>query len=202
MKASHAAKTAARLAIDPLETLTDQVAKPIGKDIFEQLGGFWGTSGLGQRPQTLAQEDLARARQKEKLDKDNTKDQEKSEKSATEITISIQNEYRSQQTKTSQEDQNIQTEVAQLKAEITKLAKSAGIDTKAHLQGAGKTTGKLEIKLLTTIIRTLRVKAEEAKSASELVGQRQNAKRSTGMLAWTSGKQMKVHEQGTLQLQG
>jgi|SRR3989344_2137872 len=201
MKPTQAAKNAAKLALDPFETLTNQVAKPIGQDVLEQLGGFWDPKGIAHRPQTLAQEDLARAREKEKLDQRNNQDQEKSTESAKQITAAIQNEYRSQQTKVTQEDQSIQTEVTELKAEITKLAKTAGVDTKAHLQNSAK-SGKIEIKFLAAIIRTLRIKAEEGKSASELVSQRSNAKRTTGMLAWVSGKQMKIHEQGTLTLQG
>ena len=191
MKPSQAAKTAARIALDPFEALTDQVAKPIGQDILEQLG-FPHGNNLARRPQTLAQEDLARAREKEKLGQMENQDNKKSEESVKQITIAIQNEYRTQQTKTSQEEQSIQTEVTELKTQIAKLAKSSGVETKAHLQNSAK-SGKIEIKFLTQIIRTLSIKAEEAKSASELVSQRSNAKRTTGMLAWVSGKQMKVH---------
>ena len=89
-----------------------------------------------------------------------------------------------------------------MQQEVAALAKTAGVETKAHLQNNTKKVGKLDIKLLTVIIKFLRFKAGESKSAQELVSQRSNSKRTTGMLAWVSGKQMKIHEQGTLTLQG
>jgi len=70
------------------------------------------------------------------------------------------------------------------------------------MQNPTKKIGIIDIKFLTKIITFLRLKAEESKSAKDLQAQRQNSKRATGMLAWVSGKQMKVHEQGTLHLQG
>ncbi|MBI2327642.1 hypothetical protein HYU92_04985 [Candidatus Curtissbacteria bacterium] len=203
MKPSQAAKSAARLALDPFETINSQVIKPIGQDVMEQIGGsFWGAGGIGRRPQTLAQEELKRAREKEKLEELEIQDNQKSAESAKQITIAIQGEYRTFETKVSQNQQQLKSELIELQGEVTKLAKTAGVETKAHLQPTTQKVGILEIKLFTQIVKFLRIKAEDAKSAKELVSQRSNAKRTTGMLAWVSGKQMKVHEQGTLQLQG
>jgi len=92
--------------------------------------------------------------------------------------------------------------MVELQEEIAKLAKTTGVDTKVHMQNPTKKIGIIDIKFLTKIITFLRLKAEESKSAKDLQAQRQNSKRATGMLAWVSGKQMKVHEQGTLHLQG
>ncbi len=93
-------------------------------------------------------------------------------------------------------------EVMGLQEEIAQLAKTATIETKVHMQNPTKKVGIIDITFLTKIISFLKIKVEESRSAKELQAQRQNTKRTSGMLAWVSGKQMKVHEQGTLHLQG
>lgn len=200
MKPAQVAKTISRGAFDTFEalgkTLGSQVAKPIGEEAFHE---FFGTPQSSRnRAQILAQEDLARARQEKKLEEEKAEDNKKSQQKINYLL----NEYRIYDQKTAKEQQPLQEEMGELQAEVVKLAKAAGVETKAHLQNPGKKIGALDIKILTTIVRFLRIKAEEGKNAKELVMQRSNAKRPTGMLAWVSGKQMKVHEQGTLQLQG
>lgn len=196
MKSPIKPKAAARAFLDPFETLNTQVAKPIMTDVFEQLGGS-AFSGFG-KPQTIGQEDLARARKAKELKAMESQDEENSRK----IYETIQTQYRTQETSVAKEQRGLREQVVELQSEVIKLAKSAGVDTKAHLEALPKKIGVIDIKRLTTIVRFLRIKATDAKSASELVSQRSNAKRPTGMLAWVSGKQMQIHEQGTLQLQG
>jgi len=128
--------------------------------------------------------------------------QKEDSKKSAQYLSAIKEEYRTFQIKSSQEQSKLIEEVVELQKEVAGLAKSTGLETKVHLQNPTKKVGPLDIKLLTNVIRFLRLKAEESKSAKELTSQRQNAKRTTGMLAWVSGKQMKVHEQGTLTLQG
>ncbi len=203
MKSANIAKTIAQSAFEPLETLTSQTAKPMLEEAGKELGSFFGApKGLSGNPKAIAQEDLARARNKQKLEELTEEDDQKSTQSAENLTVEIQNQYRFYDAKTTKEQEKLSSEVTELQEEIVKLAKTAGVETKAHLANAGKKVGILDIKILTTIVRFLRLKAEESKSAQELVSQRNNAKKTTGMLAWVSGKQMKVHEQGTLQLQG
>lgn len=193
-----AAQSAAKIFSEPLETLRSQVA-PFADEFGAELGPFVGGSRpFGSRPKELAREDLQRARQQEKIQKLQKEDSEKS----AQYLSAIKEEYRSFQIKSDKDQSKLQEEVVELQKEVAGLAKSARLETKVHLQNPTKKVGPLDIKLLTSVIRFLRLKAEESKSAKELMSQRQNAKRTTGMLAWVSGKQMKVHEQGTLTLQG
>ncbi|MDO8486958.1 MAG: hypothetical protein Q7S45_01505 [Candidatus Curtissbacteria bacterium] len=187
-------RTAARAVLDPFETLTENFA-PMGQDILKQMGG--DRLGFG-RPQTIGKEELARERKKKELQEKEKEDDQNSQKTYE----LIQTQYREQQTAVNREQREIKEEVVTLTSEVVKLAKSAGVDTKIHLETLPKKIGVIDIKRLTAIVRFLRVKATEAKSGSELVSQRKNAKRTTGMLAWVNGKQMKIHEQGTMQLQG
>lgn len=198
MKPTQAAKSAAKLGWDTFEDLgkelTDQLPKPMLTETLRELG--WG--GLGARPKELAQEDLARAREEKKIEEmKKTEDQKSKERY-----VVVQNQYRTFEQKENREQRKLQEEVVELQSEVVKLAKAAGVETKAHLEQMPKKIGILDIKRLTSIVKFLRIKADEAKSAKELVQQRANAKPPTGMLAWVSGKQMKVYEQGTLQLQG
>ncbi|OGD97899.1 hypothetical protein A3A49_02770 [Candidatus Curtissbacteria bacterium RIFCSPLOWO2_01_FULL_38_11b] len=196
---TKAAVNAAKILSEPFEQLRSQVVKPIAEEFGAELGSFFGTPRrLGNNPKTLAQEDLHRARQQEEIQRLQKEDSEKSAQYLSEI----KQEYRTYQLKSDRERSKLTEEVETLKQEVVQLAKSQGVETKVHLQSQTKKVGPLDIKLLTTIIRFLRLKAQESKSAKELISQRQNAKRTTGMLAWVSGKQMKVHEQGTLTLQG
>lgn len=206
MKPAQIAKNAARAAFEPLETLKSQLAQPILEEAASELGFFGAPRRVGKNPQSIAQEELYRARNQQKLEKMDAKDNQTSQEEAQilsqRLASETQNEYREHQLKTNREQHQLKEEVSELQSEIAKLAKTAGVETKAHIETTPKKVGILDIKRLTTIVRYLRIKAEESKSAQELVAQRQNAKRTTGMLAWVSGKQMKVYEQGTLQLQG
>lgn len=203
MKPSQIAKNAAKLTWDTFEDVAfEKTTKPIWQETINELGGFFGAPRLGTRPKSLAQEDLARARQEQDLKQKNEEDDQKSKEAAQRYIAALKSEYKTQETRSNKDQQPLKQEVAELQSEIVKLAKAAGVDTKVHLEQMTKKIGVLDIKRLTAIVRTLRMKADEAKSGQELVSQRSNAKRTTGMLAWVSGKQMKVHEQGTLQLQG
>lgn len=203
IKPTQAAKNAAKFALDPFETLGSQVGKPMMDEAAKEIGSFFGSPlGMGARPQTLAAEDLQRARDEQRLKELEEQDNAASKESAQRIQIAIKQEYKTHEAKSQNSQRELQRELAELQAEAAKLAKAAGLETKAHLQNSAKKLGILDIKIITSVIRVLRIKAEESKSAKELVSQRQNTKRTTGMLAWVSGKQMKVHEQGTLQLQG
>ena len=199
MNTKSIVNNAAQIIAEPLETLSSQVAKPLVDEAISEFGAFFGSpKKLGQKPKTLAQEDLMRARNEQKIHEMEVKD----EQASRERISKIRQEYKMYDLKVAKENENMRNEVIELQEEVVKLAKSAGVDTKAHLENVPKKVGVLHIKVLTAIIRALRVKAEESKSANELVNERKNAKPATGMLAWVSGKQMKVHEQGTLQLQG
>jgi hypothetical protein len=203
MKGTKVVKNLAQAAFEPLETLRSQTVGPMLEETGRELGSFFGTpKGLGRNPREIASEDLKRARQKQKLEELNEEDNQKSQELQQRVVNQIQSQYRFEEVRVSEEQGKLKEEVVQLQSEVVKLAKAAGIDTKAHLENTGKKVGILDIRRLTTIVRFLRIKAEESKSAKELVSQRTNAKRTTGMLAWVSGKQMKVHEQGTLHLQG
>ena len=199
MNTKSMTQQAAQMIAEPLETLTSQVARPLADEAISEFGAFFGSpKKLGQRPKTLAQDDLNRARNEEKIHEMEAND----EQNTRERISKILQEYKMYDVKVAREDESMRREVTELQQEVVKLAKSAGVDTKAHLENVPRKAGVLHIKVLTAIIRTLRVKAEESKSAQDLVVQRKNSKPATGMLAWVSGKQMKVHEQGTLQLQG
>lgn len=200
MKPSQFAKTISRGAFDTFEAvgkaLGSQLIEPVGEETVHEILGNLRPSI--NRTQILAQEELARARQEKKLVEEKEKDDKKSQEKIN----NLLNEYRLYDQKTAKVQQPLQEEMAELQAEVVKLARAAGVETKAHLQNPTKKISILDIKFLTTIVKFLRFKAEDAKNAKELVAQRANAKPPTGMLAWVSGKQMKVHEQGTLQLQG
>lgn len=203
MKTSNFAKSTLQSALDPLETLRSQVAKPIMEEAANELGGFLGIRrGIGANPREIAAEELKRAREKEKLDEEDNWDKENSQRTAQKVAVSIKEEYKSQARHFDKEQASLRGEFGKLQEEVAKLAEVAGVDTKAHLETPSKKIGVLDIKRLVWIVKYLRIKTEESKSAKDLVAQRSNAKRTSGMLAWVSGKQMKVHEQGTLMLQG
>ena len=197
MKPSQIVKKAAQSAFEPLETLNSQITRPIIEETARELG----FGGLGGK-RTIAQEELQRAREKRKLEEKDSQDKGQSSEKASVLISQIQSEYQVFEARTNSKQGQTQKEFLELQEEIAKLSQTAGVDTKAHLETIPKKVGILDIKRLTSIVRYLRIKVEESKSAKELVSQRSNAKRTTGMLAWVSGKQMKVHEQGTLQLQG
>jgi hypothetical protein len=205
-KVKGAAINVNKAILGTFEAINDQVTKPIAFEARDELSGFFASPRLGAIPKELAREDLHRARQENKLDVMSHEDAQKSEKGAQEIaqkfSETIQFEYKKFGTNTDREQSSVNEKLEGLKEEVSMLAKASGIDTKAHIERTPKNAGVLLIKLLTSIVRSLRIKKEKTKSAQDLVSQRSNAKRTTGMLAWVSGKQMKVHEQGTLTLQG
>lgn len=181
---------------EPLsETFTEQFSK-MGDEALKELMGIMPSRNNG----TLAAEDLKRAREQKNLEE---KEKEDSQRSQRQIEF-VKQQYSSSENNADKHQEMLVEQVQELQVQIVELAKTAGVETKIHLQNTSKKgrVSILTIKLLTSIIKTLRLKAKEAKSGSELVSQRSNAKRPTGMLAWVSGKQMKIHEQGTLQLQG
>ncbi|MEX2028190.1 MAG: hypothetical protein WD988_01680 [Candidatus Curtissbacteria bacterium] len=187
-------KTAVRAILDPFETLTENFA-PVASEFSKQMFGDLLGSG---RPQSIGGAELARARKEKELQEKEHKDNEDSQKQIQEVRAIY-----SQRTSTVNSEQSqIKEEMVQLQNEVVRLAKTAGIETSVHLENVPKKVGVIDIKRLTAIVKTLRLKAEDARAGSELVSQRSNAKRPTGMMAWVSGKQMKIHEQGTMQLQG
>ncbi|OGD83793.1 hypothetical protein A3J17_03915 [Candidatus Curtissbacteria bacterium RIFCSPLOWO2_02_FULL_40_11] len=201
--AQQAAINAVKIAREPLEILRSQVAKPLVEEFGNELESFFGAPrGIRSRDQALAQEELNRARQKQELEKSEVSDNNQSEQQARELAFAMKQEYAKYESKTDRHQTQLRQEMVELQEEIAKLAKTTGVDTKVHMQNPTKKIGIIDIKFLTKIITFLRLKAEESKSAKDLQAQRQNSKRATGMLAWVSGKQMKVHEQGTLHLQG
>lgn len=200
MKPSSAVN-AARNVFKPLgETLKEQVADPIFREGVDELMGFFDKDAPFRGKGTLAQEDLKRAREQKRLSELASKDQQNTQKQIEALKV----QYKVSEQQQINEQKPLHQEVQELTVQVVELAKTAGIESKIHLQNTSKKekVSVLTIKLLRAVIRTLTLKAKEAKSASDLVTQRSNAKRPTGMLAWVSGKQMKIHEQGTLQLQG
>ena len=191
---------------EPLETLTKKVAQPILEEAGRELEGFFGVRhNLKGINQEIAAEELRRAREEIELKNLGEKDDQNSDQKVQELQgrISvIKEQYHQQKVNSQKQEGEFREEYFELSEEIAQLAKTTGVETKVHLQSNSKKVGILDIKLLRWIIRFLKIKAEESKSAQELISQRSNAKRTTGMLAWVSGKQMKVHEQGTLHLQG
>lgn len=196
MNTAKLAKSAASLAFDPLETLATQ-SKPIIDEARDQLLGFFTSPKLGTKPKELAKEDLYRARQLDKLEKDKETDASRAKEKAREVLAM----YKQSMAESQQHQNEMRQQLNELKGEVVELAKVSGVNTKIHMENTPK-VGKIDISFITFIVRILRIKAQESKSAKELVSERTNAKRSTGMLAWVHGKQMKIHEQGTMQLQG
>ena len=201
---------------------TSQVAKTIGQATFETIGGdvvgpildeakrelgfgsFLGSkNGISARHKEIGQEELKRARAEEELAEKTESDDSVSEQKAAEFSLMLQ-EYRNHDSNNSnsKEQRTLKEEFVELREEVAKLAQASGVKTSAHLETPPQKIGLLDIKRLRLIIKDLTAKVEDSKNAQEMVTQRSNAKRTTGMLAWVSGKQMKVHEQGTLTLQG
>lgn len=205
MNSTQAAKNAAKIIREPLETLKDQLA-PIGEEARHELLGFVPNNFQSKRSQEMASGELKRARQEEKIKEMKQESDTRSSEDVNSITIAIQAiqaEYEGQTAKSeAQMQRDLKTEIAALQQEIAALSKIVGEPTNVHLESTPKKVGAIDVKRLTLIVKTWRAKAKESKDARDLVAQRQNAKPATGMLAWVSGKQMKVHEQGTMQLQG
>ncbi len=194
MKPVKTAQNAAKVGWDTFEEFGKQTVAPISSEVLRQFG----FNALSARPKELAGEDLKHAREEKKLE-EMKREEDKKQK---ERLAFVREEYKAAEQTVAKEQRELKQEVVELQGEVVKLAQAAGVETKVHMEQMPKKVGVLDIKRLTAIVRLLRIKAESAQSGSELVNQRQNAKRATGMMAWVSGKQMKIHEQGTLQLQG
>lgn len=205
MNTTQAAKNAAKIIREPLETLKDQLG-PIGEEAKDEIMGFFPEMLTGKRQNTMANADLKRAREEQKLKEMKAESDAQSEEEAQNITLAIraiQEEYRTQSSRTEEQiQQDLKAEIVALQQEIAELSKVVGKPTTAHMEAIPKKVGAIDVKRLTTIVKTWRLEAKKSKDAQDMVSQRQNAKPSTGMLAWVSGKQMKIHEQGTMQLQG
>ncbi len=205
MNATKTAKNAAKIIREPLETLKDQLG-PIGEDAKDQIMGFFPETLIGKRQHEMASADLKRAREEQKLKEMKEESDNHSEQEAQSVAAAIraiQEEYRTQSSRTEEQiQQDLKAEIVALQQEIAELSKIVGKPTTAHMEAIPKKVGAIDVKRLTTIVKTWRIEAKKSKDAQDMVAQRQNSKPATGMLAWVSGKQMKIHEQGTMQLQG
>lgn len=200
MNTAKTAKNAAKLALDPFEALSSQAA-PLAKSFLDEAGeqafGFFKGPRFSAKPKEIAGEELKRARNEKRLDEMKAQD----EQTSKEHTKTIKSIYMEARQESRKDQSDLRQELSQLTQEVASLAKTAGQETKIHLQNTPK-VGKVDITFVTFFVRLLRIKAEESKSAKDLVSQRASAKPGTGMMAWVTGKQMQIHEQGTLQLQG
>lgn len=199
MNTAKTAQRAAKLALDPFEALTSQAA-PLAKSFLDEAGeqafGFFKSARFNSKPKEIAGEELKRARNQMKIEEMQAADKQASEehrRSVKDLYAQARQEAKINQTELKQ-DLQARTQ------EVVSLANTVGQETKIHLQNTPK-VGKLDITFMSFVVRLLRVKAEESKSAKFLVNERRSAK-TGGMLAWVTGKQMQIHEQGTLQLQG
>lgn len=199
MNTTKTAKIAANFLQEPLEALVSY-AKPKAflEEARKEIFPFLDKTAFTGKPQEIAKQDLDRARHEENLKQMASEEQKDSQASI----MLIKQQYSTHESRVDAHDQSIRKEFTQLQTEIAGLATASGVSTKAHLETVPTKVGVLDIHRLTSIIKFLRFKVESGKAASDMVNERQNAKRTTGMLAWVSGKQMKIHEQGTLTLQG
>ncbi|MBI2012795.1 hypothetical protein HYS90_02605, partial [Candidatus Curtissbacteria bacterium] len=119
MKTANFAKSALASALDPLETLHSQVAKPIIEEAASELGGFLGIRrGLRANPREIAAEELKRAREKEKLDQEGNWDKENSQRTAQKVAVSIKEEYKSQARQSDREQTSLKAEFGKLQEEV------------------------------------------------------------------------------------
>ena len=206
MKTVQAAKTVKTIGEATFETLGSGLVGPILDEAKRELGlgSFLGSrNGISSRQKVIGQEELKRARAQKKLEEDGIQEKTDSDVAVEHVTRML-NEYRSHESNNgnSKEQKALKEEFVELREEVAKLAEASGVKTTAHMETPPQKIGLLDIKRLKSIIKDLTAKVEDSKNGKDMVAQRENAKRTTGMLAWVSGKQMKVHEQGTLQLQG
>ena len=206
MKTAQAAKTIKTIGEATFETLGSGLVGPILNEAKRELGlgRFLGSKdSISSRPREIGQEELKRARTQEKLEEDIGQEKAESDTAAAHVARML-NEYRSHESNNgnSKEQKALKEEFVELREEVAKLAEASGVKTTAHMETPPQKIGLLDIKRLKSIIKDLTAKVEDSKNGKDMVAQRENAKRTTGMLAWVSGKQMKVHEQGTLTLQG
>src|SRR3989344_7274155 len=206
MKTSQAAKTIKTIGQATFETFGSDLAGPMLDEAKRELGlgSFLGSgNGISSRRKEIGQEELKRARTEKELGEKTEADDYSSDQKAAELALILQ-EYQNYDSNNgnSKEQRALREEFVELREEVAKLAQASGVKTTAHLETPPQKIGILDIKRLKVIIKDLTAKAEDSKNAQDMVAQRTNAKRTTGMMAWVSGKQMKVHEQGTLTLQG
>ena len=206
MKTAQAAKTAKTIGEATLETLGSDLVTPMIDEAKRELGlgSFLGSKDdISSRPREIGQEELKRAREEKELGKRTEEDDYNSDQKAAELALILQ-KYRNHDflNGDSKEQRALKAEFVELREEVAKLAEASGVKTTAHMETPPQKIGLLDIKRLKSIIKDLTAKVEDSKNGKDMVAQRENAKRTTGMLAWVSGKQMKVHEQGTLTLQG
>jgi len=206
MKTVQAAKTVKTIGEATFETLGSGLVGPILDEAKRELGlgSFLGSrNGISSRQKVIGQEELKRARAQKKLEEDGIQEKTDSDVAVEHVTRML-NEYRSHESNNgnSKEQKALKEEFVELREEVAKLAEASGVKTTAHMETPPQKIGLLDIKRLKSIIKDLTAKVEDSKNGKDMVAQRENAKRTTGMLAWVSGKQMKVHEQGTLTLQG
>lgn len=199
MNTAKTAKNAAKFALDPFEALTSE-ATPLAKSFLDEAGeqafGFFKNARFSPKPKEIAGEELKRARNQKKIEEMRSADKQASEEHRS----NIKNIYQQARQEGKRGQAELKQELTELTQEVAALAHSTGNETKIHLQNTPK-VGKVDITFITFVVRLLRVKAQESKSAKSLVNGRKSAK-SGGMLAWVNGKQMQIHEQGTMQLQG
>ncbi len=200
MNTAKTAKNAAKFALDPFEALTSQAA-PIAKSFLDEAGeqafGLFKGARFGPKPKEIAGEELKRARNQQRIEEMQAADRQASEENRK----AIRDLYKESRQEASRDQNELKQQLSDLTQEVVSLAKASSQETKIHLQNTPK-VGKVDITFITFVVRLLRIKAEESKSAKDLVSQRASAKPGTGMMAWVTGKQMQIHEQGTLQLQG
>ena len=206
MKTSQVKNTAKTIGQATFETIGGDIVGPILDEAKRELGfgNFLGSKdGISSRLKEIGQEELKRAREEKELGKRTEEDDYNSDQKAAELALILQ-EYQNHDSNNNngKEQKALKEEFIELREEVAKLAHASGVKTAAHLETPPHKIGVLDIKRLRLIIKDLTAKVEDSKNAQEMVTQRKNAKRTTGMLAWVSGKQMKVHEQGTLTLQG
>ena len=206
MKTAQAAKTVKTIGEATFETLGSGLVGPILDEAKRELGlgSFIGSKdSISSRPREIGQEELKRARTEKELGEKTEADDYSSDQKAAELALILQ-EYRDYDSNNdnSKEQIALKEEFVELREEVAKLAKASGVKTTAHMETPPQKIGLLDIKRIKSIIKDLTAKVEDSKNGKDMVAQRENAKRTTGMLAWVSGKQMKVHEQGTLTLQG
>jgi|SRR3989338_2280229 len=206
MKTAQAANTIKTIGEATFEKLGGDLISPIIDEAKRELGlgSFLGSgNGISSRRKEMGQKELKWAREERELEERTEEDDSSSDQKATELALILQ-EYRNHDSQSgkSKEEKALEAEFVELREEVAKLAKASGVKTTAYLETMPKKIGLLDVTRLKTIIKDLTAKVEDSKNGKDMVAQRENAKRTTGMLAWVSGKQMKVHEQGTLTLQG
>ena len=199
MNTTKTAKNAAKIALDPFEALGSQAA-PLAKSFLDEAGeqafGFFKSARFSQKPKEIAADELKRARNQQRIEEMQAADKQASE----EHRRSVRDLYQQTRQEGKREQSELKQELSELTQEVVALANTVGQETKIHLQNTPK-VGKVDITFITFVVRLLRIKAEESRSAKTLVNERRSAK-TGGMMAWVTGKQMQIHEQGTLQLQG